>query len=333
MITRIAQAVWYEGHPLGYWLRPLEASYCGAVWLRRRLFGRGWLAKERLPVPVIVVGNVVVGGSGKTPLVLWIAHLLAAKGWRPGIISRGYGGRGGPGPREVTETSDPREVGDEPLLLARRSGIPVAVAGQRAAAGRLLLERYGCHCLISDDGLQHYGLVRDVEIAVTDRQRGLGNGRCLPAGPLREPLSRLAEVDLRVAQGEGERGEYPMTLLPTGLYPLQGKQFSYSLDTWRGITVHGVAGIGHPERFFTLLRNHGLHVIPHPYSDHAPYQRGALDYGDGRPVVMTEKDAVKYIPFAGPSHWYVAVEAQLPQVFGEQLLARLKLTMDSAPRG
>ena len=292
--------------------------------IRRQGYLRGWFASTRLPVPVIVVGNVTVGGTGKTPTVLWIAQFLTAHGWRPGIISRGYGGHVGNLPQVVQRDDDPWDVGDEPLLLARRSGVPVAVCQRRAKAGALLCDQYGCNCLIADDGLQHYALVRDVEVALVDRVRGMGNGRCLPAGPLREPMRRLAQIPLRVVYGAPLPGEYAATLTASAVISLAGAYAPRPLSAFRDTPVHAVAGIGHPVRFFSFLQAAGLSVIPHPFPDHHRFRAGDLHFGDDDlPVLMTEKDAVKCAAFAHAGQWYVSVDAQLPPAFGTHLLARM----------
>ncbi|CAK0762811.1 tetraacyldisaccharide 4'-kinase [Gammaproteobacteria bacterium] len=323
LVESLVQAVWYGGHPLGWILRPIGMLYCVVATIRHQGYRRGWFSATRLPVPVIVVGNLTVGGAGKTPLVLWVIRFLVAQGRRPGIISRGYGGRVGDLPREVGANDDPSEVGDEPLLLARRAGVPVAVCRWRARAGELLHTRHGCDCLVADDGLQHYALARDVEIAVTDRTRGLGNGRCLPAGPLREPIGRLAQVALRVAHGPPEPGEHTMTLNPGDAVALIDGITSRPLATFRDTPVHAVAGIGHPPRFFATLRAAGLTVIAHPFPDHHSFRPAELVFGDGLPVLMTEKDAVKCATFASVGQWYVPVAAQLAPEFGICLLELL----------
>lgn len=271
---------------------------------------------------MIVVGNLSVGGSGKTPLVLWIAEHLKNHGYRPGIVSRGHGARVG-APREVSIASSPHEVGDEPVLLARRSGCPVWVAPQRIAAVRALRAAHpDCNVLLSDDGLQHYALARDIEIAVVDA-RGFGNGLLLPAGPLREPVSRLRSVDAVVAHDTSAVPGYAMRL--------RGERFVQMLDagnvvgaeSLRGKAVHAVAGIGDPERFFRQIERLGLGIVRHPFDDHHAFRAADLQYGDAAPVVMTEKDAVKCEGFARPEYWVFPVSAELDPAFGRWLLERL----------
>ncbi len=312
-------------------LAPLSILFGAAVFARRALYRLRLLPSVRIGIPVIVVGNINAGGSGKTPLVLWIAGYLKAGGWRPGIVSRGYGGRNaelGLAPVEVSIASDPAAVGDEPLLLARRSGSPVWVGADRVAACRALrIQHPECDVLVLDDGLQHYRLARDVEIAVVDA-RGFGNGRLFPAGPLREPVSRLAGVDAVVWNGtEGAKG-YPMRL--------DGSEFVRLADAGRTVAatalgstrVHAVAGIGDPARFFRHLEALGLEVVPHPFPDHHAFAASDLDFGDLLPVVMTEKDAVKCKSYAssaaGQRLWVLPVSAELDPAFGALLEEKLR---------
>ena len=309
------------------WLLWPASLLFGIAVLFRRLFFRFHLFKShKAGIPVIVVGNLVAGGSGKTPLVLWIVALLKEHRWKPGIVSRGYGGamaaKGG-GAREANIASDPAEVGDEPILLARRSGCPVWVAPERSAACRALREKHPeCDVIVTDDGLQHYALARDVEICVVDG-RGFGNGFLLPAGPLREPPSRLRSVDAVVAHGAAGLNGYQMKL--------EGDSFVRMLDardvrpakSFAGQKVHAVAGIGDPKRFFLQLARFGLKPVPHPFPDHHPFRAGELDFGDEAPVVMTEKDAVKCKRFAQANHWVFPVNASLDPAFGRWLLEKL----------
>lgn len=274
---------------------------------------------QRLAVPVVVVGNVTVGGTGKTPLVLWLAERLHLAGHRPGIISRGYGGHA-VGPRAVDPESDPAEVGDEPLLLARRSGCPMWVGRDRVAAGRALLAAHPeCGILISDDGLQHYRLARDVEIVVMD-ERGIGNGWLLPAGPLREPAARVAAADAIVINGGAlciappacrARRMFAMELRGHALRSLHEPQRCVPPEAFAGKRVHAVAGIGNPQRFFDLLAALGLDIIAHPFPDHHRFTATDLAFDDCDALLMTEKDAVKCAPFAPPETWVLPVAAEV----------------------
>lgn len=291
-------------------LAPLGALTGWATDGRRRAYQAGRLRAERLPVPVVVVGNIFVGGTGKTPLVAWIAAWLREQGARPGILTRGYGGASRRWPRRAGPEADPREVGDEAVLLARLTELPVAAGPDRVAAGRLLIAE-GCDVLVSDDGLQHYRLARDLEFAVVDAERGLGNGRCLPAGPLRERPARLAQVDLVLSNGPARAiTPFGFQLVADGLCSLTDGHRA-EVSELAGTPVNAVAGIGNPGRFFASLRAQGLEVIEHPFPDHHPYRPQDLDFGDGLPVVMTAKDAVKVAPFALDHYWYQPARVEL----------------------
>ncbi|HEX4872935.1 MAG TPA: tetraacyldisaccharide 4'-kinase [Nevskiaceae bacterium] len=319
---------WYQPRPAPLGLRPLAALY-GLIAAQRRRRLQAEAARVRLRVPVIVVGNLSVGGTGKTPFVLWLVDRLREWGWRPGVISRGYGGRAAHYPLRVSADSDPAEVGDEPALIAWRSGVPVVVDPDRLRAARALDAEVDV--LIADDGLQHYRLPRQVEIVVVDGQRGFGNGALLPAGPLREPISRLAEVDLVVVNGGGLRVQGPpcvdMQLPGAHAFNLREPSRVRALRDFRGESVHAMAGIGHPERFFQLLEREGLHLVRHPFADHQAYQPAQIEWHDSRPVLMTEKDAVKCRHWVDARYWSVPVTAQLDpaatQRVRESLLSRL----------
>jgi len=263
-----------------------------------------------------------VGGTGKTPLVVHLVELMRAAGWQPGVVSRGYGASGGAHPRRVRPDSDPDEVGDEPLLVARRAQCSVVVGADRVAAARMLVDE-GVDLVLSDDGLQHYRLARDVEVAVLDGARLLGNGRCLPAGPLREPASRLQEVDVVVVNGPGDLGSaLRMRLVPEAVVRLHDGE-RRALSSFREARVHAVAGTGNPWRFFAMLREQGLDPIEHRYRDHARYRPQSLRFDDGLPVLMTEKDAVKCRRFADPAHWYVPVRVEFDRDGESRLLNAL----------
>jgi tetraacyldisaccharide 4'-kinase len=305
-------------------LWPLSLLFCVIVRVRRWLYLNGFLPSAAVAVPVIVVGNISVGGAGKTPLTARLVELLRAAGYRPGIISRGYGGQSETWPRYVIADSDPQQVGDEPVLLTQRCRCPVVVDPDRVAAARALLETYpSCNVLISDDGLQHYRLQRDIEIAVVDGFRRLGNCACLPAGPLREPPSRLREVDFVVGNGAARGGEYLMALRGETAINLRDPQVSSVLAGFRHSTIHAVAGIGDPGRFFEHLRHARLRLIEHPFPDHHPFCPEDLQFREDLPVLMTEKDAIKCWRFAPEGCWMVPVSAQLEPQFEEALLQRL----------
>jgi tetraacyldisaccharide 4'-kinase len=320
----ILKEIWYGHHWLFWPLAPLSGLYRLAVWGRRLAFRRGWFESWRLPLPVVVVGNLTVGGTGKTPLVLWLSDFLRRQGWKPGIILRGYGGSAQDWPRWVTAASDPRELGDEAVLLAQKSGGPVVAGPDRVAAGRLLGERGGCDIILADDGLQHYRLQRDLEILVIDGARGFGNGFCLPAGPLREPISRGRGISLQVCTGGSWPGAEPLVLLPGDLVNLHQPGRTLPLANLRHHRVTAVAGIGNPERFFAQLRQAGLHLDERPYPDHYDFTAADVATWPPGPVIMTEKDAVKCLSLAGESHWFLPVEAVPSAAFEHQLSVALK---------
>jgi tetraacyldisaccharide 4'-kinase len=305
-------------------LAPLGWLVCAGALGRRWLYRRGPRRPERVGVPVVVVGNVTVGGTGKTPLVIWLAERLRETGLRPAVLVRGYRGRAREWPQRVTPESDPDQVGDEAVLIARRSGCPVYAGPDRVAAGRAARAQTGCDVLISDDGLQAPSLGRDVEIAVLDGERRLGNGRCLPAGPLREPAGRLRSVDLVVVRGAPGPGEHGMRYRGERLLPVGDEARALDPRELAHEPVHGVAGIGNPSAFFAQLRSLGLRVIEHPFPDHHRFGPQDLDFGDHLPVVMTEKDAVKCRGLRPERAWYLPVTAELDGAFAARLLALLE---------
>ncbi|MFW5969544.1 MAG: tetraacyldisaccharide 4'-kinase [Halofilum sp. (in: g-proteobacteria)] len=285
-------------------LWPAAALFRFLAALRRLAYRRGWLHVHRLPVPVIVVGNLTVGGSGKTPLVIHLVRALQAAGWSPGVVSRGYGRAGGD-VRRVDSGTGPEIVGDEPALIHWICGCPVAVGIDRPAAARALVG--DCDVIVADDGLQHYALGRDFEIAVVDGHEGLGNGRPLPAGPLREPARRLDSVDFVVVR-DGERaGAWPIDIHADRVHRVDGRGAGEPLEAWRDTHVHAVAGIGVPERFFSQLERAGLVIERHAFADHHAYGPDDFGFGDERPVLMTQKDAVKCRLFSDSRLHYVAM--------------------------
>ncbi|HET7776506.1 MAG TPA: tetraacyldisaccharide 4'-kinase [Azospira sp.] len=301
-------------------LTPVSWLFRGAVALRRLAFRRGWLGAARLPVPVVVVGNIIVGGAGKTPLTLYLAQQLRAAGRHPGIVSRGYGGAQ-EGVAAVPPGATPAQVGDEPLLLARESGCPVWIGRDRAAAARALLAAQPeCDVILCDDGLQHYRLARDVEIAVCD-VRGLGNGRLLPVGPLREPRQRLAEVDAVVGNGMAAELLFPapasqpplfrMTLVPTRFLNLHDPEQGCSVEALQGKKLYAVAGIGHPQRFFRTLADLGLSVETRAFPDHHAYTAADLEFARDGVLLTTAKDGVKCAAIYGGEAWVLPVAARL----------------------
>jgi tetraacyldisaccharide 4'-kinase len=314
---------WYTRSPWLLLLTPLSLLYRMVVGARRFAYRTGIKRSTRVSLPVIVVGNITVGGTGKTPLVAWLAGYLREKGYTPGIVSRGYGGTASHWPQQVRADSDPAVVGDEAVLLAATTGCPMAVAPDRVAAAQALVEHGGCDIIISDDGLQHYALKRDIEIAVIDGVRRFGSGFLLPAGPLREPVRRLEQVDLVVVNGLGDGDEHRMTLQQGDAHNLLDPDSVCALQAFRSQPVHAVAGIGHPDRFFRSLEQAGLQLDTHTFPDHYSFRPDDIRFGDGRPVIMTEKDAVKCRHFAAQDDWYVPVEANLSGEFRKRLDALL----------
>lgn len=359
---------WYEPSLLSTLLLPLAWLFCFVAIVRRFCYRHSIFKSHQLPVPVIVVGNITVGGTGKTPLIVTIVEHLKEQGFHPGIISRGYGGKATTWPQQVTATSDPVLVGDEPVLLAQRCHCPISVSADRPAAARALLDKHQCDVIISDDGLQHYALRRDIEIVVIDAVRGFGNGRCLPAGPLREPVRRITtasfivknvvrnevnnavtnavnhavnnEADNEVTNvatnvaskvatnvinhAPSADNEYEMTMLLGDALDLGGANLSKPLTEFSATTVHAVAAIGNPARFFKQLKNIGIKVVEHPFLDHYGYAARDICFDDQLPVLMTEKDAVKCRKFAQTGHWFVPAMAKINNRFLENLTEQLR---------
>ena len=328
MINLTPPKFWYKKSIVSYTLLPFSFIYRGIIRLRK--FYYQIFPGKKFPVPIIIVGNITVGGTGKTPLVIYLAELLKNKGYNPGIISRGYGGKNKNHPLLVTPESRVEEVGDEALLIARRTQCPIVIGPKKIAAARVLLANGNCNIVISDDGLQHYALSRDIEIAVVDVNLGFGNEFCLPAGPLREPVSRLQQVDFIVKNynmhfSDDECG---MILKPIGFYNLKNPAVIKTINEFNCLgfsrqTIHAVAGIGNPQRFFSTLRQLGLlNVIEHPFPDHYSFRAHDLLFG-GEIVIMTEKDAVKCDTIASENCWYLKIEAKLSDKFTTRVLDRL----------
>jgi tetraacyldisaccharide 4'-kinase len=306
------QEIWYGGRRPGLLLRALSGVYGAAVNLRSAAYRRGWLNVQRVGAPVIVVGNLVVGGSGKTPLVIALVEHLRAQGWKPGVVSRGYGRRSR-GQVVVDANTKPEEGGDEPVLIARRTGATVVVDADRVAAAQRAIA-LGADIIVADDGLQHYRLHRDIEIEVIDGARGHGNALMLPAGPLREPFERAHDFALRVVNGgAAHEGEWAMRLVGDTL--AGGHDCSLPLKALDGRRVHAVAGIGNPQRFFDSLREQGLIPVQHAFADHHAYTADDLKFNEALPIVMTEKDWVKCSAFAPGDSWTLPVRAELDDGF------------------
>lgn len=318
-------------------LLPLAALYGGVAAVRRRLYRWQWLTTEHAARPIVVVGNIAAGGSGKTPVVIWLAERLRAAGHTPGIVSRGYGRRDS-AVCIVEPGMDADAVGDEPALIAHATGCPMVVGADRpAAVDRLLAMRPDCSVVISDDGMQHYRMARSVEIAVVD-EAVLGNRWLLPAGPLREPVARLREVDLVIFNGPASdamrAAVAPVPAFPMKLEPAQARRLdaaaAQSLATWRGRRVHAVAGIGRPRRFFEMLGAHGIEAVAHPFPDHHRFTAGELEFSESLPILMTSKDAVKCRSFAPADSWEVPVDAVIDDAALNTLLEKLADGQSSA---
>ncbi len=325
------ESIWYRRTPPPALLKPLSFLY-GAI--ADRVAAARKAQAVQLPVPVIVIGNIAIGGTGKTPFTIWLVEQLRELGWRPGVISRGYGGCAPVYPLRVGVATEPSICGDEPAQIVRSTGVPLAVAPDRVAAGQLLIESGDVDILVADDGLQHYRLARALEICVIDGARGLGNGARLPAGPLREPPMRLAQVSLIVANG-GMRSPLPEGLPAPIAMQLELDEAQRLADgsvkplaTFAGQRVHAVAGIGNPARFFDALTERGLDVIAHSFPDHHHYAEIDLCFGDGLPVLMTEKDAVKCMHFTRPNLW----SAPARVVMGATDTARVRELLSRLPR-
>lgn len=328
-LSEAVERAWYHGAiwfwPLLLVLWPLSQLFCWVAAQRRHHWQR---VQSILPVPVVVVGNISVGGTGKTPLLCALAAELSRHGKRVGIISRGYGGSYDGNPRLVKKNDEASLVADEPLLIARATGCPVVIGRNRLAAAHFLIEQAPVDIILSDDGLQHYRLPRTVEIAVLDGARGIGNGFCLPAGPLREPVNRLQDVDFVVINGSTSHtfhsAQLVTQLLPQGWISVSSGKPVTTETLQRGMRVHAVAGIGNPRRFFDAVRGMGMDVIEHPFPDHHLFTPGDLQFPDHFPIVMTEKDAVKCADFAPPECYALHVQMQLPAHWVSQLLARIE---------
>lgn len=328
-LRRWLEAVWYEGRSGALLLAPLSALFGLVSSLRRSAYRLGLRPRYRASVPVVVVGNLSVGGTGKSPVVAALVDALQRRGLRVGILSRGYGVELRES-REVVAGVSASEVGDEPLMHALTTGARVVVSPDRAAGARHL-ERLGVEVIIADDGLQHYALERDLEIVVIDASRGFGNGRLLPAGPLREPVSRLATIDYTIVNGaapertdwRGREGQLALRLFPAAARRVDDGREWRALEAFRGERVHAVAAIGNPKRFFDLLRQSGLTIEEHAFADHHAFVPTDFAFGDRAPILMTSKDAVKCRSFAEGQMWELPVTARLSPDDGRVLIDRI----------
>ncbi|MBU6470415.1 MAG: tetraacyldisaccharide 4'-kinase [Gammaproteobacteria bacterium] len=315
---------WYGPEPM-LLLVPFSWLFMLLTAIRRAGYRFGIFKSTRLPAPVIVVGNITVGGTGKTPLVIWLSQALQARGYRPGIVTRGYGGKSKHWPLPVTATTAAALAGDEAVLLARATGLPVMAGPDRMQAARQLLHDQAVNVIVSDDGLQHYRLGRDLQIVTLDGERGCGNGWRLPAGPLRESTAAIKKADVVVCKSRLPAGiELPPHTPVMHMNLLEAVRLHdglrVPLANFRGRSVHSIAGIGHPEQFFALLAAAGIQVEPHPLPDHAALTRRELQFDDQRPVLMTEKDAVRWAGLDRPNLWYVPAHAEFSRVHAADLM-------------
>jgi len=311
---------WYQRFSWVVLLLPLSWLFQAVARVRR-----WWLLNHQyaIDLPIVVVGNITVGGTGKTPLVIYLAKALTARGLKVAVISRGYKSSVKVLPHHIKDGDLAMQVGDEPLLISRHTRVPVVIDSNRVRAVKWIQANFACDVIISDDGLQHYRLKRDIEIVVIDGVRRFGNGLCLPAGPMREPISRLQSVDFKVANGKACAGEVAMSLRPKALHNLTDYIHSIDVSELVGKTVHAVAGIGYPERFFHTLEQLGASIIRHPFEDHHSFVAADLEFTDKHWVVMTEKDAVKCQTFAKSHWWALAVEAEPDPLLLKELLVKL----------
>lgn len=321
--------IWYQDSAWVYFLLPLSRLYLFLITKNKERYINGSKSVHAMRVPVIIVGNITVGGTGKTPVVIGLIEHLRQKGWKVGVISRGYGGRSTHYPLKVNAAISPILSGDEPRMIFDRTGVAIVVDPDRVRGARYLLNQDAVDIIISDDGLQHSALKRDIEIVVVDGQRLFGNFHCLPAGPLREPIQRIEQVDFVLVNGDPQ-WVFPVpynlvNLIPTGFIALKPHLKTFSLEDFKAQfpKVHAVAGIGNPSRFFATLVSLGIEVIEHSFPDHHLYSSTDFNFSDNYPVVMTEKDAVKCTAFAQDNWWYLAVTAQLEPRFLTELDNRL----------
>ncbi len=339
-LQRVLENIWYKQGQGKCLLLPLTFLYCAVHSFQRWKLTR---KRSKLPLPVIIVGNISIGGTGKTPAVIYLARLLAEAGYKPAIITRGYGGKATQWPQDVVKESNAIDVGDEPVLMARHTGLPVVAGADRCLDIQLLCSKYNCDVIVSDDGLQHYQLHRDIEIVLIDSERQLGNGWCIPAGPLRESSHRLKNVDFVLfnsgSQNERQRNQafihqhqiksaFSMCLSGNIIHSIADAHEQQGLDNLQGKLVHAVTGIGNPQRFYQTLEKAGIKLIKHSFPDHHVFTQDELEFNDEKTIIMTEKDAVKCQRFSLGNVWYLPIEAQLEEGFDALLLDKLRYIVE-----
>lgn len=314
---------WYQ--PLKWWawaLYPFSLLLSIISKVRRYFLQKSALKSNKIDLPVIIVGNISVGGNGKTPFVIWLCELLIKEGYKPGIISRGYGGKSDTYPLLINSETLGSSAGDEPVMLFKRLAIPIVVDPKRVNAANYINEHCDVDIIVTDDGLQHYALPRDIEIAVVDGKRRFGNQKLMPMGPLREPLSRLKEVDFIINNGETFTNEVTMLLQPQACKPVDSREARLPKLS----KVNACAAIGYPQRFFDTLEAQNYQLVKQvSFADHHAFNKTDFaQFDNNLPLLMTEKDAVKCLSFALPNWWYLPIEAKLPETFQHQLLQKIK---------
>lgn len=318
------QKSWREPNILTYLLVPFSWLYRLLFWLNKCLYQYGLKSVYRAPVPVIVVGNISVGGTGKSPLIIYLAEQLQQQGYSPGIISRGYQSQADTYPFEVTASTPVKQSGDEALMIHRRTGLPTVIGANRKEDIELLLSKHKVDVILSDDGLQHHALARDIEVCIVQPEQAKSNSNLLPAGPFRESHARLKSVDFLVQQGcqitQPNPRQFVMQLVADKPLPLL-EDNKNSFDSTN--KVHAVAGIGTPSRFFESCRQLGWDIIEHEFADHHRFVAEDLEFGDQLPIVMTEKDQVKCLDFANNQHWYLPVDVKIEGNLIDQICMKL----------
>ena len=319
-----APRFWYRPRGLlSYLLSLFSYLYQMIVWTRRCFYRLGLKKISCFKVPIIIVGNITVGGTGKTPLVIWICNQFIEKGYRVGVVSRGYGGAIGKKIINVKVGADPAVVGEEAILIQKNTNCPMVVGVNRSKAVKELLQSYYCDIVISDDGLQHYALSRDCEIVVVDAKRGFGNHFCLPAGPLREPVSRLKSYDFVIENGD-TIAENKICMIPRRLINITNSDDILELKEITGKTVHAVAGIGNPERFFSALKKYDPKLIKHIFPDHYHYSSSDFKFANEGIIVMTEKDMIKCTDFATENMYYLDSQLKVSEDFFNKIVDHLR---------
>ncbi len=319
LFNNLINRIWYSNHPAYILLIPFSLIYRLLIKVRKLLYQYGVFTINHVPVPVIIVGNFTVGGTGKTPFVIWLAEYLAEQGYKPGIIASGYGAKKLSTIQKVTSNSNPEYVGDESVLIARRTGLPVVVSPDRYKSARQLLEFTDCNMLICDDGLQHLALGRNLEIAMIDGDRKFGNNWLLPAGPLREPSNRASTVDLMISNNTGLINAHQMLIEYCELKSLTDESKSISVESFKYKQVHVISGIANPDRLHNYLVSKGVKIIPHIFPDHHSFISADLKFDDDFPIVMTEKDAVKCFKFSNDNMWYLPIQVAFDDVFYQHI--------------